>query len=166
MKEHMIDDLTSFIKTTIAPLLVWKAGRNAESIRTMATQALYSISCACAEAAYEIYPQLAKHFISLVEDDVAVTRAYALRCVLKCGPFCYEDYRQLTIGMHWQCPSCNWTFQRCRVAAVHHIELFSYNRAPMCGVWQSHYSIEVFYFMYEVFGCKLVTEEKCSIQSI
>lgn len=92
--------LTNFIKTTIAPLMIWKAGRNAESIRTMATQTLYSISCACTAEVYEIYPQLAKHFIALVEDEVAITRAYALRCVLRSGPFRYEDYRQLTIGKH------------------------------------------------------------------
>lgn len=100
MEKNVMDLLTSFVKTTIAPLLIWKAGRNAESIRTMATQTLYSISCACTAEVYQIYPQLAKHFIALVEDEVAVTRAYALRCVLKSGPFCYEDYRQLTIGKH------------------------------------------------------------------
>lgn len=93
-----MEHLTSFMKGTIAPLLIWKAGRNAESIRTMATQTLYSIGCACTAEVYEIYPQLAKHFIALVEDEVAVTRAYALKCILKSGPFCYEDYRQLTIG--------------------------------------------------------------------
>lgn len=98
MEKNAMDFLTSFVKTTIAPLLIWKAGRNAESIRTMAIQTLYSISCACTDQVFQIYPQLGKHFIALVEDEVAVTRAYTLKCVLKSGPFCYEDYRQLTIG--------------------------------------------------------------------
>lgn len=98
MEKNAMELLTSFVKGTIAPLLIWKAGRNSESIRTMATQTLYSISCACPAEVYEIYPQLAKQFIALVEDEVAVTRAYTLKCVLKSGPFCYEDYRQLTIG--------------------------------------------------------------------
>lgn len=98
MKPNVEEYLTNFMETTIAPLLVWKAGRNAEAVRTMATQTLYSISSACSTAAFGIYPQFAKHFIALVEDDVAVTRAYALRCILHSGPFCYEDYRQLTIG--------------------------------------------------------------------
>lgn len=99
MKETVLDLLTDFIKTIIEPLLIWKAGRNAESIRAMATQSLYSISCTCREEAYKLFPYLAKHFISLVEDEVAVTRAYAIRCVLNSGPFQYEDYRNLTIGM-------------------------------------------------------------------
>lgn len=99
MNENAFNLLTDFIKTTIEPLLIWKAGRNAESIRAMATQALYSIGCSCSNEVREIFPQLAKHFIALVEDEVAITRAYAIRCVLKSGPFAFEDYRSLTIGM-------------------------------------------------------------------
>lgn len=99
MEEEAMDILSEFIKTTIEPLLIWKAGRNAESIRAMATQALYSIGCSCTNEARKIFPNLAKHFIALVEDEVAVTRAYAIRCVLKSGPFCFQDYRQLTIGI-------------------------------------------------------------------
>lgn len=99
MEEQAMDLLKDFIKTIIEPLLIWRAGRNAESTRAMATQALYSISCSCSIEVRQIFPQLAKHFIALVEDEVAVTRAYAIRCVLKSGPFVYEDYRQLTIGM-------------------------------------------------------------------
>lgn len=98
MGKNAMDLLTNFVKTTIAPLLIWRAGRNAESIRAMAAQTLYSISCACTDEVYQIYPQLGKQFIALVEDDVAVTRAYTLRCVRKSGPFCFEDYRLLTIG--------------------------------------------------------------------
>lgn len=103
MEKNVKEQLTSFVTETIAPLLVWKAGRNAESIRAIATQTLYSISCACPTEVFEIHPQLAKHFIALVEDEVAITRAYALKCVLKSGPFCYADYRQLTIGMKLIC---------------------------------------------------------------
>lgn len=95
-----MDLLTNFIKDIIEPRLIWKAGRNAESIRAMATQALYSIGSTCTAEAYEIFPQLAKHFNSLVEDELAVTRAYVIRCVLSAGPFAYEDYRQLMIGKY------------------------------------------------------------------
>lgn len=102
MMANTMDVLMDFVKTTIAPLLIWKAGRNAESIRTMATQTLYSISCACTAEVFQIYPQFAKHLIALIEDEVAITRAYALRCVLKSGPFCYEDYRQLIIGKQYE----------------------------------------------------------------
>lgn len=98
MEEEGLDLLASFIKDILEPALVWKAGRNAESIRAMAIQALYSIGYSCTSEAQEIFPTLAKHFISLIEDELAITRAYAIRCILKSGPFSYENYRQLTIG--------------------------------------------------------------------
>lgn len=102
MKENAMNLLSEFIKTTIEPLLIWKSGRNAESIRAMATQALYSMGCSCTYEARKIFPQLAKHFIALVEDEVAITRAYAIRCVLKSGPFDFQNYRQLSIGMLYE----------------------------------------------------------------
>lgn len=98
MQDEALDLLAGFIKDILEPALVWKAGRNAESIRAMAIQALCSIECSCTSEAREIFPGLAKQFVALVEDELAVTRAYAIRCVLKSGPFSYEDYRQLTIG--------------------------------------------------------------------
>ncbi|XP_055298477.1 dynein axonemal assembly factor 5 [Sitodiplosis mosellana] len=99
MEEEALDLLTRFIKDILEPALVWKAGRNAESIRAMAIQALCSIGYSCTTEARGIFPSLAKHFISLVEDELAITRAYAIRCILKSGPFPYEDYRQLTIDI-------------------------------------------------------------------
>lgn len=98
MQDEALDLLTGFIKDILEPVLVWKAGRNAESIRAMATQALCSMGYSCTIEAYEIFPRLAKHFVSLVEDELAITRAYAIRCISKSGPFPFEDYRQLTIG--------------------------------------------------------------------
>lgn len=93
--EAVKDLLNDFIKVILEPILVWQAGRNAESIRAMATQVLCSIGCSCTAEAREIFPRLAKLFDSLIEDEIAVTRAYALRCVSHSGPFSYEDYRQL-----------------------------------------------------------------------
>lgn len=98
MQDDGLDLLTGFIKDILEPVLVWKAGRNAESIRAMATQALCSMGYSCTIEAYEIFPRLAKHFVSLVEDELAITRAYAIRCISKSGQFPFEDYRQLTIG--------------------------------------------------------------------
>lgn len=100
MQDEAIDLLTRFIKDILEPVLVWKAGRNAESIRAMAIQTLCSIGYSCTTEAREIFPTLAKQFVSLVEDELAISRAYAIRCILKSGPFSYEDYRQLTICMH------------------------------------------------------------------
>lgn len=101
MRESTKDLLKDFSENMLEPLLVWKAGRNAESIRAMAIQALYSVGFACAAEAREIFPKLAKHFNSLVEDDLAITRAYAIRCILCSGPFMYEDFRQLSMGEHF-----------------------------------------------------------------
>lgn len=98
MQETTLDLLTNFIEEVLEPVLVWKAGRNAESIRAMATQTLCSIGCSCSVEARDIFTKLAKHFVSLVDDELAVTRAYAIRCILKAGAFTYEDYRQLIIG--------------------------------------------------------------------
>ncbi|XP_031627918.1 dynein assembly factor 5, axonemal [Contarinia nasturtii] len=95
MQGSAMNLLSIFIEDILEPVLIWKAGRNAESIRAMATQALCSIGCSCPDEAREIFPKLSKNLISLIEDELAVTRAYAIRCVLKAGPFLYEDYRHL-----------------------------------------------------------------------
>lgn len=88
--------LVEFLDEIILPCLIWRAGRNAESIRTMATQALCAIGDAAPIEANEMFPKLATHFISLSEDNIAITRVYAIRCLLKCGAVPYEDYRTLT----------------------------------------------------------------------
>lgn len=98
MQEKSLDLISNFIENILEPNLVWKAGRNAESIRAMAIQVLCSIGCSCIIEVRQIFPKLAKHFNSLVEDELAITRAYAIRCMMKSGPFAYEDYRQLVIG--------------------------------------------------------------------
>lgn len=100
MKEKSMDLLDNFIKIILEPNLIWKAGRNAESVRAMATQILCSIGCSCSAEAREIFPRLAKSLVALSEDEIAVTRAYAIRCVMHSGPFSCEDYRQLIISMH------------------------------------------------------------------
>lgn len=90
--------LNEFIREILEPCLIWKAGREFGAIRAMATQALLSIGDACPNEAYEIFPRLGEHFSSLSEDDLAITRAYAIRCILKSGPFSFGNYNQLTKG--------------------------------------------------------------------
>lgn len=93
-----MDLLSKFIDEIIEPCLIWKAGRNFEAIRAMATQALCSIGDACPVQASTLFPKLAKHFLTLMEDDLAITRAYAIRCLLRAGVFSCEDYRQLAFS--------------------------------------------------------------------
>lgn len=90
--------LNEFVLEILQPCLIWKAGRDFAAIRAMTTQALLSIGDACPNEAYEIFPKLAKHFSSLSEDDLAITKAYAIRCILKSGPFSFENYNQLAKG--------------------------------------------------------------------
>lgn len=90
--------LNAFVEEVLEPCLIWKAGRDFGAIRAMATQALLSIGDACPNEAYQIFPKLGKHLSSLSEDDLAITRSYAIRCILKSGPFSCEDYQQLTKG--------------------------------------------------------------------
>lgn len=97
MREKAMNLMDDFIKVILEPNLIWKAGRNAESIRAMATQVLCSIGCSCTVEAHGIFPRLAKSLVALVEDEIAVTRAYAIRCVMQSGPFSCEDHRQLII---------------------------------------------------------------------
>lgn len=90
--------LTELINDILVPCFIWRAGRSAEAIRAMATQTLYAIGDSCPTEAYEIFPKIGKHLSSLSEDDSPITRAYAIRCILKSGPFSFEDYHQLIKG--------------------------------------------------------------------
>lgn len=90
--------LRSFITEIIEPRLTWHAGRSAESIRTMCVQVLCSVGEGAPMEAYELFPDLTEYFISLCDDNNAVTRALTLRCLLKCGPIGYDNYKPLVTG--------------------------------------------------------------------
>lgn len=96
--QESVELLTIFIEEILKPCLIWRAGREAEAIRSMATQVLLSISDACPNEANEIFPKLGKLLSSLSEDESSITRAYAVRCILKAGAFSFEDYQQLIKG--------------------------------------------------------------------
>lgn len=86
------------IDEIVQPYLIWKAGREAEAVRAMAIQALCSFGDACSTQVQSIFPQLVTHFQSLIDDNLAITRAYTIRCIMKSGPFAYEGYRQMMTG--------------------------------------------------------------------
>lgn len=90
--------LDSFITEIIQQHLVWRAGRNAESLRTMCAQVLSSIAQGAPSESYKLFPKLITHFILLCEDNNAVTRLYTLRCLRQCGPINYEDYKLVVKG--------------------------------------------------------------------
>ena len=92
-----VSTLHDFVKDVIEPSLVWHAGRNAESLRTMAIQALCSIGEGAPKEAYEIYPNFILHLLPLIDDNNAVTRAYSIRCLIKCGPVKFDDAKSLIV---------------------------------------------------------------------
>lgn len=96
--EQNTDLMSIFMDAVIEPCLTWKAGRSAESIRTMAAQALCAMAqgapCQCASV-------LPKHSVllnTLVDDSNAITRAYTLKTLMICGPVTTKDYSDLTMS--------------------------------------------------------------------
>lgn len=90
--------LQGFIDEIIVPNLVWKPGRHAESVRVVVMQVLCSIGDAATMESHNIFRKLAPQLASLAENDCALTRAYAMRCILKCEQLPYDDYKQLVQG--------------------------------------------------------------------
>lgn len=90
--------LRHFIKLIIEPVLLWRAGRNAEALRAIATTALYSASQGAASEVRVIFSEMGVHFVALVEDNNVVSRAYALRCLFGCGAMPVQQMRPLMLG--------------------------------------------------------------------
>lgn len=90
--------LRHFIQKLIEPVMVWRAGRNAEALRAIATTALCSASQGAETEVEGIFAEMGVHFVALVEDNNVVTRAYALRCLFKCGPMPMERMKPLMLG--------------------------------------------------------------------
>lgn len=87
-----------FVEEIIVPNLVWRPGRHAESVRVVAMQVLCSIGEVANVDSRSIFQELISQLSSLAENDCALTRAYAMRCILKCDQLPYEDYKQLVPG--------------------------------------------------------------------
>lgn len=86
--------LKIFIDEIIAPILVWHAGINAEVVRTVGTQILVAIAENAEDECKCIFDKYIPLLTSLAEDHCAITRIYAIKCLIRCGPLSYEDYRQ------------------------------------------------------------------------
>lgn len=89
--------LRKFVHDIIEPTLIWKAGRNSESLRAMATTALYSMSEGI-NGKCSIFPDLATQFVSLIEDQNVITRAYAVRCMKNSVPLGIEQLKPIAFG--------------------------------------------------------------------
>lgn len=91
--------ISSFMQEIFEPCLTWQAGRSAESIRTMTTQALCAMAQGASDECKTIFPKYGVIFNALMDDSNAVTRTYALRALMKSGPFATEEYSKLAMSM-------------------------------------------------------------------
>lgn len=96
-QEQSYELLRKFVVDIIEPTLIWKAGRNSESLRAMATTCLYSMSEGISTKC-PIFPDLATSFVSLIEDHNVVTRAYAVRCMKNSTAFPMEQLKPIAYG--------------------------------------------------------------------
>ncbi|XP_055606065.1 dynein axonemal assembly factor 5 [Uranotaenia lowii] len=90
----------NFIEETIAPYLVWAAGRSSESIRSMATACLCAMSQGVENSIFApiVVGQL-KTLGSLSEDNSIAARAYSLRTLLAIGPLPFDDLRPIAFAI-------------------------------------------------------------------
>lgn len=88
-----------FMDEVIEPCLTWRAGRSAESIRTMATQALCAMTQGAPEECKSILPKYAVLLNTLIDDNNAITRTYSLRVIMMSGPFTAPEYSNLAMSM-------------------------------------------------------------------
>lgn len=91
--------ITDLIDQVIVPCLVWQAGRSAESIRSMATAVLCSISENAPSEAHQLMPIIVSTLTALVEDNNIATRSYALRCLCNCGPIPVDHIKPLALAV-------------------------------------------------------------------
>lgn len=91
--------LRKFIAEIVEPVIVWQAGRNAEALRTMAAAVLRSIGQGAESEAEQIFPQLSSHWMTLIDDNNVVTRAYALSCLQKCGPLPLDALKSTALAV-------------------------------------------------------------------
>lgn len=91
--------LKDFINEIIIPCVIWHAGLSSETIRTMATSVLCSISQNATDEANKILPELSTHFTALIEDNNVTTRVYALRILFNCGPIGVEHIKAIGFGI-------------------------------------------------------------------
>ncbi|XP_073828508.1 dynein axonemal assembly factor 5 [Musca autumnalis] len=90
--------LKEFLEVVIEPHLIWKAGANAEAMRSLATATLCAISQGAPEEAHCILPGLSKYIPSLLEDHSVSTRHYTIKSLCNFGPIPLEEIKPIAYG--------------------------------------------------------------------
>ncbi|XP_054729014.1 dynein axonemal assembly factor 5 [Anastrepha obliqua] len=84
--DESIQLLRTFVTSVIEPHLQWRAGANAESMRSLAMATLCSLSQGAREEAPFVLPEfVGKYLPSLLEDRAVATRLYSVKCLLNFG---------------------------------------------------------------------------------
>lgn len=78
--------LKTFVLSVIEPNLLWRAGANAEAMRSLAMATLCSMSQGAAQEARFVLPEcVSKYVPSLLEDRSVSTRHYTVKCLFNFG---------------------------------------------------------------------------------
>lgn len=87
-----------WMNDVLVPCLSWRGGRNAESIRTIAAQTLSAMVQGAPNECTVALPTHATLLNALIDDNNAITRAYSMRALMKCGPVPPESYEKLIMS--------------------------------------------------------------------
>ncbi|KAI8045468.1 hypothetical protein M5D96_001649 [Drosophila gunungcola] len=94
-RERSTQILSHFISQIVEPYLTWKAGSNAEAMRSLAMATLCALAQGAESEAVEVLPSLAKHMPSLLEDRNVTTRHYAIKAIVYFREMSVEDLKPL-----------------------------------------------------------------------
>ncbi|XP_043656688.1 dynein axonemal assembly factor 5 [Drosophila teissieri] len=94
-RERSTQMLSEFVSQIVEPYLTWKAGSNAEAMRSLAMATLCALAQGAESESVEVLPSLAKHMPSLLEDRNVTTRHYAIKAVVYFREMSVEDLKPL-----------------------------------------------------------------------
>ncbi|XP_067640625.1 dynein axonemal assembly factor 5 [Eurosta solidaginis] len=94
--EESIQLLQTFVNVVIEPHLEWRAGANAESMRSLAMATLCAMSQGAVNEARFILPVVVgKHLPSLLEDRAVATRHYSVKCLFNFGEVAVDQLKPI-----------------------------------------------------------------------
>lgn len=96
--EESCELIKEFVCSVVEPHLIWKAGANAEAMRTLAAATLCSLSQGAPEEAVYVLPGLAKYIAHLLEDQAIATRHYTIKCLYNFGEIDIEHLKPIAYG--------------------------------------------------------------------
>ncbi|XP_041674803.1 dynein assembly factor 5, axonemal [Drosophila eugracilis] len=94
-RERSTQILSEFVSQIVEPYLTWKAGSNAEAMRSLAMATLCALAQGAESESAEVLPSLAKHMPGLLEDRNVTTRHYAIKAVVYFRDMSVEDLKPL-----------------------------------------------------------------------